>query len=81
MECRFCRRPTEILLGGVPVCEECYQNAGSCCLEFGGDDLWAEREQASAKEAGGIPQAICRENSQLGCNDRGGEAMNSEERK
>jgi hypothetical protein len=45
MECRFCGRPTEIVLGGVPVCEECYQNAGSRCLEFGGEDLWAEREE------------------------------------
>jgi hypothetical protein len=45
MECRICGRPTEIVLGGVPVCEECYQNAGSCCLEFGGEDLWAEREE------------------------------------
>ena len=45
MECQFCGRPTEIVLGGVPVCEECYQNAGSCCLEFGGEDLWAAREE------------------------------------
>jgi hypothetical protein len=47
MECSFCGRPTTLLLGGRPVCEECYQNAGSCCMEFGGDDLWQRREEES----------------------------------
>ena len=44
MECKYCGKPTEIAIGGEPICEECYQNAGSCCLEFGGDDLWEQRE-------------------------------------
>ena len=46
MECSYCGRPTELVIGGLPICEECYQNAGSCCLEFGGDDLWQKREEA-----------------------------------
>lgn len=46
MECRFCGRPTTLLIGDVPVCEECYENAGSCCLEFGGHDLWQRKEEA-----------------------------------
>jgi hypothetical protein len=45
MECHFCGRPTTLLFGGMPICEECYQNAGSCCLEFGGNDLWQKREE------------------------------------
>ncbi len=44
MECRFCGRLTTLLIGGMPVCEECYENAGSCCLEFGGDDFWQKRQ-------------------------------------
>ncbi len=44
--CRCCGRPTSVHFGGMPICEECYQHAGSCCLEFGGDDLWQKREEA-----------------------------------
>ena len=51
MECRFCGRPTEIVLDGRPICEECYQHAGSCCLEFGGEDLWKARDQEPARKA------------------------------
>jgi hypothetical protein len=50
MECRFCGRPTEIVLDGEPICEECYENAGSCCLEFGGEDLWQKKERGSLAE-------------------------------
>ena len=27
------------------LCSDCYQGCGSCCPEFGADDLWAEREK------------------------------------
>lgn len=46
--CDRCGRPSVIEVGEVRLCEECYQLPGSCCLEFGGDDLWdapAEKEQ------------------------------------
>jgi AhpD family alkylhydroperoxidase len=59
MECNFCGRLTTLLVGGTPVCEECYEKAGSCCLEFGGDDLWQRREEESGiatRERGeGVP--------------------------
>jgi hypothetical protein len=42
MECNYCGRPTGEALAGVPICETCYEQAGGCCLEFGGDDLWHE---------------------------------------
>ena len=31
-------------LGDRSLCEECYRHCGSCCLEFGADDLWSEDE-------------------------------------
>ena len=43
--CARCGRTAEHYLGGMWVCEECRQIRGSCCLEFGGDDLWQEREE------------------------------------
>lgn len=45
MDCSICGRPNAQLIGGRPICEQCYENAGSCCLEFGGDDLWQRQEQ------------------------------------
>jgi hypothetical protein len=47
MECSVCGRPTRLLVGGTPICDQCCEHAGSCCLEFGGDDLWAGREDDS----------------------------------
>ena len=44
--CERCGRPDGIEIGGRQLCEECYQIAGSCCLEFGGDDLWQEKNAA-----------------------------------
>lgn len=50
MECQFCGRPTELVVGGMAICEGCYQDAGSCCAEFGGGDLWAERGREPAAD-------------------------------
>ena len=55
MVCRFCGRPTDIRWGGEPICEGCYQDAGSCCPEFGGADLWREREADSGAADGPPP--------------------------
>ena len=30
------------------LCEECYAACGSCCLEFGADDLWPRDDETSA---------------------------------
>lgn len=49
MECRFCGKPTTLLVGGAPICEDCCQNAGSCCREFGGDDLWQQRNDEESE--------------------------------
>ena len=43
MECIRCGKPTKITLDGIPICEQCFQQEGSCSLEFGGDDLCSIR--------------------------------------
>jgi hypothetical protein len=43
--CDRCGGLSPFDLGDRRLCEECYGLAGSCCPEFGADDLWAEREQ------------------------------------
>jgi hypothetical protein len=55
MVCQFCGRATEIRLGDLAICEECYQAAGSCCPEFGAADLWGARGQEPAADADGSP--------------------------
>jgi hypothetical protein len=35
-------------LGDRRVCADCYAVCGSCCLEFGADDLWAVEDEPSA---------------------------------
>ena len=42
--CERCGGPDSIEIGGHQLCAECYQIAGSCCLEFGADDLWQEKD-------------------------------------
>jgi len=31
-------------LGERRLCEDCYRTRGSCCMEFGADDLWSKDE-------------------------------------
>jgi hypothetical protein len=45
--CERCGSPqAEVQCGGKTLCLDCYYLAGSCCLEFGADDLWREVEAA-----------------------------------
>jgi len=39
-----------VAIGERVLCPGCYDMFGSCCLEFGGDDLWAEREKEGADD-------------------------------
>jgi hypothetical protein len=50
--CSACGRPTTLLIAGTPVCEDCYEIAGSCCLEFGGKDLWQRNAECQEGGAG-----------------------------
>ncbi len=38
--CDRCGNPSSHDFGDRRVCEECCAAYGSCCLEFGADDLW-----------------------------------------
>lgn len=53
--CDRCGRPAAIQADDVKLCVECYQIVGSCCMEFGGDDLWDDivNEKPSETESGG----------------------------
>jgi len=39
-QCDRCGNPAPYDFGDRRVCEDCYAACGSCCLEFGADDLW-----------------------------------------
>ncbi len=38
----------EVVSGDLRLCEDCYYLYGSCCMEFGSDDLWADRSESPA---------------------------------
>jgi len=38
--CDVCGRPGAFHFGDRLVCQDCYTGCGSCCPEFGKDDLW-----------------------------------------
>jgi hypothetical protein len=38
--CERCGGVRAVKVGTRWLCESCYAEAGSCCLEFGADDLW-----------------------------------------
>ncbi|HLS28005.1 MAG TPA: hypothetical protein VK041_05095 [Opitutales bacterium] len=50
--CDRCGRPAAIEADDVKLCSECYQLVGSCCMEFGGEDLWDDVvNEETSKEA------------------------------
>jgi hypothetical protein len=42
--CDRCGRFGVLVFDGEKLCAECYEARGSCCPEFGGDDLTARPE-------------------------------------
>lgn len=44
--CELCGRFGALDMGGKHVCADCYEDRASCCLEFGGDDLWLPEPQS-----------------------------------
>lgn len=49
--CDRCGRFGAYEFDGERLCVDCYELRGSCCLEFGGDDLWADAKNVPAKTA------------------------------
>lgn len=41
--CDECGAFGAVAVGDRWLCERCYSEKGSCCPEFGKDDLWADR--------------------------------------
>lgn len=41
--CDECGKFGAFTFGDKKLCEQCYSEKGSCCPEFGKDDLWADR--------------------------------------
>lgn len=44
IDCNRCGRPGEYGIGQFWLCLDCYGIAGSCCMEFDGDDLYLEEK-------------------------------------
>jgi hypothetical protein len=57
--CDRCGGFSPLDLGDRRLCEECYRACGSCCLEFGADDLWqqSDEESTTAVPPYGLPNA------------------------
>ena len=51
--CARCGQFGAYLFDGDPLCGECYEKSGSCCPEFGADDLWQNAEKAAPHGDGG----------------------------
>ena len=45
--CTSCGKYGAYLLDGQRLCADCYEQRGSCCREFGEDDLWRETQKKS----------------------------------
>ena len=48
LTCDACGRFGAFDFDGEHLCAECYAERGSCCVEFGGKDLWRQREQPAS---------------------------------
>ena len=46
LTCSECGVFGAVQFDGVALCPTCYAEKGSCCPEFGKDDLWRQRESA-----------------------------------
>lgn len=44
--CSFCGAPDATLVGGQPVCDECYIARGSCCAEWFDEETTGVAETA-----------------------------------
>jgi hypothetical protein len=45
--CERCGKFGAYQFDGKSLCSDCYQGCGSCCPEFGADDLWQSAEERS----------------------------------
>ena len=57
--CIDCGRLITATVGGVAICENCLAVRGSCCAEFGGNDLTAEAEEEKLSEVRERASPVC----------------------
>lgn len=48
--CNACGRFGAFDFGDEHLCSDCYAERGSCCLEFGGYDLWNDEDNREETE-------------------------------
>lgn len=48
--CNTCGRIGAYDFGDEFICSTCYEERGSCCVEFGGYDLWKEKDKTTEAE-------------------------------
>jgi hypothetical protein len=53
--CGACGRFGAYCFGEERLCADCYEQRGSCCPEFGADDLWKFEERDEAPGTAGKP--------------------------
>lgn len=58
--CDVCGRYGAFQAGDRQLCPECYTGSGSCCPEFGKDDLWEFEEELRSSD--GVNRPMNREN-------------------
>ncbi len=46
VRCEECGAFGALQFGDLLLCADCYVGKGSCCPEFGKDDLWARHEKS-----------------------------------
>ena len=47
LRCEVCGQFGAVRVGDRALCQDCYTGSGSCCPEFGKDDLWTFPEEQS----------------------------------
>jgi hypothetical protein len=50
--CEDCGRVGAYRVGDHALCLDCYSNRGSCCPEFGRDDLWTFSDEDGGPRSG-----------------------------
>jgi hypothetical protein len=48
--CDVCGKFGSFDFGDTNLCSDCYQQRGSCCVEFGGYDLWNDDKNQNEQE-------------------------------
>ena len=59
LNCIDCGKSITAVVGGVAICMDCLAVRGSCCAEFGGNDLTADAEEPELPEPRENASPVC----------------------